>query len=124
MKRKTTTVFIILAVVMLWGCTYNLRITQRDVASWANSIYNAQYDDYLTWFTKNADGTYTLKSGTPDKQKEILVAKKVIFTELQPLLIIYSSYVETGVVPTGIIITDIETRIVRLINDLITKGSK
>jgi hypothetical protein len=124
MKRKTTTIFAILAMVMLWGCTYNVNVTQRDVASWANSIYNAQYDDYFTWFEPNAEGKLVLKPGTPEKQKEVLMAKKLIFTELQPLLLIYSSYVESGTVPTGVIITDVEGRIVTLINDLIKEGAK
>jgi hypothetical protein len=109
---------------MLFGCTYNIQITQRDVATWANNIYSAQYDDYLTWFDKQPDESYVLKPNVPEKQIDILVAKKAIFTELEPLLVIYSLYVETGVAPAGTIIVDVEARLVKLVNDLITKGAK
>lgn len=124
MKRKTTTIFMILCLVMLWGCTYNIRITQRDVATWANNIYIAQYDDYLSWFEKSPEGKLVLKPNVPEKQREILAAKKEIFIELQPLLLIYSSYADSGTVPTGVIIADVETRLVQLVNNLIKEGAK
>jgi hypothetical protein len=124
LKQKTTKIFLALCVVMLFGCTYNIQITQRDVATWANNIYSAQYDDYLTWFDKQPDESYVLKPNVPEKQIDILVAKKAIFTELEPLLVIYSLYVETGVAPAGTIIVDVEARLVKLVNDLITKGAK
>ena len=124
MKRKATTLFLFLCALMLVGCTFNIKITQRDVATWANNIYNAQYDDYLSWFEKNAEGKLVLKPNVPEEQKEILAAKKKIFMELQPLLIVYSSYVETGTVPTGTIIGDVEARLVTLVNNLIKEGAK
>ena len=121
---RTKRCFLVLCVLALLGCTYNIKITQQDVATWANNIYNAQYDDYLSWFTKNAEGTLVLKPNVPTEQKAILVAKKKIFMELQPLLIVYSSYVETGAVPTGMIIGDVEARLVTLVNTLIKEGAK
>jgi hypothetical protein len=70
---------ILLLMILPMGCaTFDKTITNRDVASWANTIYNAQYDDYLTWFIKQDDGSYVLKPNTPEAQKDILVYKKKI----------------------------------------------
>jgi len=124
MKRKTTTMFMFLAIVMLWGCTYNVRLTNRDLAAWANNIYIAQYDDYLSWFERNADGKLVLKPDVPEKQKQVLIAKQDIFIDLHPLLMMYSSYVASGTVPTGVVIADVEARLIHLVNDLIQKGAK
>ena len=125
MKRKTITIFMALMLVSLFGCaTFEKQITRRDIASWANSIYIAQYDDYLTWFNQQPDGSYVLKPGTPEKQRVVLVRKKEIFVELQPLLLIYSAYVESGITPVGVIIAGVEARMIALVNDLIKEGAK
>jgi hypothetical protein len=89
-----------------------------------NAIYNAQYADYKTWFVKDAQGNDVLKPGTPEAQRQVLIRKKQIFTELQPLLITYSEYARTGTVPTGTVIVDVEAKAVKLVNDLIAQGGK
>ena len=129
--RKSRDILRVIAFLMLLpmffiggqGCaTFDKQITDRDVASWANAIYNAQYDDYLTWFNKQTDGSYVIKPNVSEEQKEILVTKKKIFIELQPLLLIFSEYVQTGVKPTAVLITNVEARIIQLVNDLIEGG--
>ena len=132
MKRSASVgVLMLMVMVMLVGCvtpgtpsTETVQITQRDTATWMNSIYNAQYADYLTWFVKDATGKTVIKPGTPEAQKDVLVMKKQIFAELQPLLITYSTYVATGVAPSGTVIADVEARAIQLVNALIMTGGK
>ena len=121
---RTKRCLLVLCALMLLGCTYNIKLTQKDLATWANNIYNAQYDDYLTSFQKNAEGDLVLKPNVSAEKKKILVAKKKIFVELEPLLLIYSSYVESGTVSTGTIIGNVEARLVTLVNNLIKEGAK
>lgn len=104
--------------------TGSIAISQKDTASWMNAIYNAQYADYLTWFVKDAQGKDVLKPNTPEAQRQVLIKKKAIFTELHPLLITYSEYVKTGVAPSGTVIATVEARAVQLVNDLIAEGGK
>ena len=123
--RKKITVLAFVLVFLLTACaTINIKMTDRDIASWMNSIYNAQYKDYLSWFNKDAQGNYVLKPNVPEAQKEVLRNKKEIFTKLHPLLITYSEYVKTGVVPTGVVIDDVAAQATKYINDLIADGGK
>jgi hypothetical protein len=108
-----------IALVLLAACTYNVQITQKDTASWMNAIYNAQYADYLSWFEKDSAGVLVLKPGTPEAQRQVLADKKKVFTKLHPLLLIYSEYVNTGIVPAGVLISDVEAAAVTYINELI-----
>ena len=108
--------------------TMNINLTPKSASAWMNNIYAAQYDEYLTWFDitgYDADNKpiYKLKANVPDKQKEILKVKKVIFTELEPLLKDYSAYAATGE-KTPLIDQAIE-RAVELVNQLVKmKGGK
>jgi hypothetical protein len=82
-------------------------------------MYNAQYNEYLTWFEKDAEGKYKTKDSVTEKQKEILRIKKRIFTELHPLLEAYSIYASTKSSPKGFDMDLVEDRIVELINRLV-----
>jgi len=123
-SRAVFAVYMVALIILVNGCTYNLQITTKDTASWMNSIYNAQYNDYLSWFVKDANGNLVVKPDTPDTQKVVLNRKKAIFTKLHPLLITYSEYARTGIVPTGVIITDVEAQAIGYVNDLIAEGGK
>jgi len=109
---------------LLANCaTLNINLTPKKASAWMNNIYAAQYDEYLTWFdvigydkTTNKP-IYKLKANVPDKQKEILKVKKVIFTELEPLLKDYSSYAATGIKTP--LIDQVIARAVELVNQLV-----
>jgi hypothetical protein len=117
-----------LLVGLMVGCSYNVQLTKKDASLWMLDIYNAQYEEYKTWFVVDPatgkfavdkDGNAILKPGTPDKQITILQTKKKIFTEVWPLILIYAQYADTGEVPPGTLISTVEARAINLINELV-----
>lgn len=127
MKRKFLPVCLLL--VLLAGCaTVDVQLTPKDAADWMLSIYNAQYDEYKSWFAwdaatndfkKDVNGNAIMKAGTPPAQVAILQKKKQIFKEVWPLILTYAEYAKTGTVPKGTVIGDVESRAVALINELV-----
>lgn len=119
LNKRIYTLAILLVLITAACATVNVKMTQQDAADWMLSIYNAQYDEYKTWFVPNDKGELVLKPGTPAKQVAILQKKKAIFKEVWPLLMTYAEYAKTGVVPPGVVISEVEARAVLLINNLV-----
>jgi hypothetical protein len=84
-----------------------------------NSMYNAQYREYLTWFDKDSEGVYQIRDAVTEKQKKILRIKKSIFVELHPLLDAYAIYASTARSPEGFDMRIVEERIMDLLNRLL-----
>jgi hypothetical protein len=84
-----------------------------------NSMYNAQYEEYKTWFEEDDTGTLRPRSTLTEQQRKILRIKKRIFTELHPLLEAYSIYASTSESPGGFDMDLVEDRIIELINRLV-----
>ena len=133
MKTKKTLLMLALIVTSyLVGCIgsqSNVRMTQDEIALWMNGTYMAQVRDYKTWFVVDqstgkfavdpATGKNIFKPGTPDKQKQVLRDKKKIFDELYPLLKAYNTYVITGTTEPGVVISQVQSQAVKLINQLL-----
>ena len=109
-------VVLLIAVTFCCACS-SLNIKKTSI--WMNSMYNAQYNEYLTWFEKDAEGKWKTRDSVTEEQKEILRVKKRIFTELHPLLEAYSIYASTSESPRGFNMDLVEDRIVLLINRLV-----
>lgn len=82
-------------------------------------MYNAQYEEYKTWFEADSEGALKTKASVTEEQKRILRVKKRIFTELHPLLEAYAIYASTSQSPKGFNMDLVEDRIVELINRLV-----
>ena len=102
---------------LIAGCAHQ-ELTSKHTALWMNKTYNVEYSEYLSHFTVEDNG-YVLRPGTTEKQIEILKKKKTILTEVYPLIRIYTQYELDGYVPAGVIMTEVESRIMLLINQLI-----
>jgi len=99
--RKTRLMVLLVLVVfalLLGGCATIDKLktpdkmTHMELAAWANGVYNAQYDDYVA---RTAD-----PSLLTEEQKKILRAKKKLLTEAHAILMLYSGYVEKGIIPS------------------------
>ena len=112
-KRAT----ILLIVLML--CVSCSSLTVKKTSIWMNSMYNAQYEEYKTWFEEDDTGTLKPRSSVTEQQKKILRIKKRIFTELHPLLEAYAIYASTSESPGGFDMDLVEDRIIELINRLV-----
>ena len=65
-------------------------MSPKEIAIWADKVYVAEYDGY------------ELEAANPnltEDQKVILRQKKMILTELHPLLMTYNAYIDSGVLP-------------------------
>lgn len=116
MKRKMNRV-VLLSLIILVSCS---QLTAKKTSIWMNSMYNAQYNEYLTWFEKDSEGNWKTKDSVSEEQKNILRMKKRIFTELYPLIEAYAIYASTSQSPKGFDMSLVEDRIVELINRLVT----
>jgi len=116
MKCAKTNVVLLVAVTFFCACS---SLTVKKTSTWMNSMYNAQYNEYLTWFEQDAEGKWKSKSTVTEEQKDILRVKKRIFTELHPLLEAYAIYASTSESPKGFNMDLVEDRIVELINRLV-----
>ena len=116
MKPARTGIALLIVLMFCFACSsMNLKKT----SSWMNSMYNAQYNEYLTWFEKDEEGNWKTRDTVTEKQKEILRIKKRIFVELHPLLDAYAIYASTSESPQGFDMRVIEARIIELINRLV-----
>lgn len=117
MRRTQTGIALLLVLVCFCACPSAL--THKKTSTWMNSMYNAQYAEYLTWFQKDADGKWKTRDTVTEEQKQILRVKKRIFVELHPLLDAYAIYAETSESPKGFDMSIVESRIIELINRLV-----
>ena len=123
--RKTICIVPIVLFFMIAACaTMNVNMTPKQISAMMNSVYSAQYEEYLTWFDvvgtdDKGDPIYKIKPDTPQKQVEVLQIKKKIFKELHPLLNAYAQYAATGKAGEGVLISEVEARASALIQQLI-----
>lgn len=108
---KKLCIFLFVVVFLLSGCTLqNLKsptdMSAKELSTWAMGIYNAQYDNY-----EMLAGQITLT----EEHKVILRKKKTIMVELWPYLKLYTTYVDSGAIPTA----EIESKVISLIDRLI-----
>lgn len=124
MKRVIFVIPIVLIFLVAACATMNVNVTPKQTSAMMNSVYSAQYAEYLTWFDivgKDDQGKpiYKQKPGIPAKQIEVLQIKKKIFSELHPLLNAYANYAATGKAGKGIVISEVEARASALVQQLI-----
>lgn len=77
--------------------------TDKDKATFLNGIYNQEFDAYKA---------AVARPGLTDAQKDVLAAKKKVFTEVWPLLKLYTAYAEKG----QLVPADLEPEILRLLS--------
>jgi hypothetical protein len=116
MRHARTGAVLLIVVAFCFACS---QLTAKKTSIWMNSMYSAQYEEYLTWFEKDADDKWKSKDSVTEEQKEILRVKKRIFVELHPLLEAYAIYASTSASPKGFDMDLVEDRIVDLINRLV-----
>jgi len=83
----------------------------KDMGLYFNQTYNAQYRDTMEMAT--------LPNPT-QAQKEMVITKKVILSQVWPLIKSYDAIVKNGGIPT----IDVEQKINKLINQLVTQVAK
>ena len=114
-KRRFLALLVMVFMVAgcgIFGNVKNLKLsemTSEQKAVWMNEVYAAQYDDYKAM---------VVLPGLTNAQKQVMRIKKKIFIEVWPLMNLYSGYVATGVIPTA----ELESRIINLLNQLMSKG--
>jgi hypothetical protein len=116
--RVVPILFVVLFSCSLFVCACS-QLTAKKTSIWMNSMYNAQYNEYLTWFEADTNGKLRTKASVTEEQKEILRVKKRIFSELHPLLEVYSIYAATAESPRNFDMGLVEDRIIELINRLV-----
>lgn len=100
----------IICVMFLVACATNGvksldDMTHKERATWMMGVYNSQARDYKAMVAR---------PDLADSQKEMLRQKKALLTQLWPMVNTYTTYVDSGVVPTR----EVEDQIIKIINDL------
>lgn len=83
-------------------------MTTKEKTVYIMSMYNKQYDEYLSLYQK---GAHT------EAEKELLRTKYDLLKEIHPYIAIYVNYSDTGEVPSEVI----EKKLIDLINQTIQK---
>lgn len=115
LKRKLLALLVMLLLVASCGAFQKVKelrfdeMSSEQKAVWMNDIYSSQYDDYKVM---------AIMPNLTESQKKMMRVKKKIFTEVWPLLKLYSKYVATGVIPAA----ELEAKIMKLLNRLISEG--
>lgn len=111
-KRNRLTLAILgaLAVVFVASCaTINIKpiaeMTPKEKATFFMSVYSDQAENYKT-LVASPDLT--------DAQRDVMRTKKQIMTEVYPLIMLYSGYVDAGAVPDAAVETQIVDYLDRL----------
>ena len=94
-------------------------MTPKEKTTFMLGVYNSQYADYMsqTGYSWDGEKKEYVKISTPtlsDERKEVLKKKKEILTKLYPLIKMYDSVANTGVVPSH----EVEQQIFDLLNNL------
>lgn len=92
LRHEVATVVALVLAMLIVACTGNLRLTKADQLIFMYKTFNAQYEDYLA-MAKKTDLT--------ESQKDVLRKKKPILEELQKLIPLYDTALNTGHVSPG-----------------------
>ncbi len=113
--RKAEYMFLILlAVVFLVSCVTTNQdkglksfsdMSHKERATWMMGIYNSQARDYKAMVAR---------TDLTNAQKDILRKKKAALTQVYPLISTYTTYIDSGAIPTR----QVEDEILQLITDL------
>jgi hypothetical protein len=113
-QRNVKWMVIILYVLFLAACVTSgqkdglksfSEMTHKERATWMMGIYNSQARDYKAMVAR---------TDLTNEQKDILRKKKSIMTQVWPMINTYTTYINSGAVPTK----EVEDQIIKLINDL------
>lgn len=109
-NRSTRAILVALAVVCV-ACTANVglvppeQMRPMELATYAMSIYNAQYDDYMAKATL---------PNLSEAEKRILRAKKDSLTAAWPIIKTYAWYVDNSHYPPA----ELQTHLLQWINSV------
>jgi len=104
-RRLQCVVLMFLALVLVSGCVNGKVMSQKQQATIWMDTYNAQYDDCLA---------VLINPASTETQLAIAKQKKVVLTQVWPMLKIYADIVDKGGTPTEQLIGDIS----KLMNQL------
>lgn len=112
-QRKGMFVFVVILMIFLFSCVPGQKsdlksisdMTPKERVTWMLSVYNSQTRDYKAMVAK---------TDLTNEQKEVLRKKKAIMIQVYPMINTYTTYVDSGAVPTK----EVEDQIIDLINDL------
>lgn len=96
MKPFTRTAFAVVFLFAVVACTANVglvppeQMSPRELATYAMSLYNSQYNDYMARVTL---------SDLSDVEKTVLKTKRASLVTAWPILRTFAWYVDTGQVP-------------------------
>lgn len=135
-RTKLLVLVLVLVAFVFVGCQNNIKtpdeMTPKEKAAFFLSMYNKQFDGYLDTiidpalpFAEREALKESIKDGAvlpadkmnpnlTNEQKDILRTKKEIMTEVYPLISLYTSYAESGSVPSA----ETETQIISLLDRL------
>lgn len=82
------------------------QMTTKEKAIYIMSMYNKQYDDYLSLYQK---GNHTIE------EKKILKTKYDLLKELNPYVNLYITYADQNTIPTE----EVEKRLIEIIRKLL-----
>ena len=104
-KRIQVSLLLIMALALVSGCVNGKVMSQKQQATIWMDTYNAQYDDCLA---------VLINPASTETQLVIARQKKVVLTQVWPMLKIYADIVDKGGTPTEQLIGDIS----KLMNQL------
>ena len=102
---------IIAALLVMYGCATTQPLTAKQRATVILGVYNAEYNDTMAIMSS--------PTSTP-AQRAMGAKKKVILTQIWPLLKIYTSIVDGGGTPDQ----QTEDQLMKLINQLTTMATQ
>ena len=106
-KRIQVSLLLIMALALVSGCVNGKVMSQKQQATIWMDTYNAQYDDCLA---------VLINPASTETQLAIARQKKVVLTQVWPMLRVYADIVDKGGTPTEQLISDISKLMNQLTN--------
>ena len=96
--KKLATLLVVIALVV--GCA-GMTIKPPDILYQAESIYNAQHDDYMSFFSYNAMvQSYVLRPDVPNEMIPTLQLRKQILDDFEKAIKAYRVFVKANETPS------------------------
>ncbi|MBU2249207.1 MAG: hypothetical protein KKD77_20840 [Gammaproteobacteria bacterium] len=113
MKRKFYLPILFVLLFVLVSCNGSglkpiSEMTAAEFSVYVHSVYNSQYDQYMV---------DVKQPNLSEDQKSILKIKKTVLTEMYDPMMLFTSYVKTGVIPPDELrmrVTNILSRLIEL----------
>ena len=99
--KRVRLVLPLLVLFMLAACATGPSMKPEDILYRAESLYNAQHVDYMSYFSYDAaNGSWEVHPWVSDEEKEILRTRKEVLGKFKSAILVYRAFVKRGDPPS------------------------